>query len=174
MKERCFVMNKRKVMLSAAAVFALVAIIFVSVNAIKKDVRKGKIERNYGISHFEAKITSNGVEQAKPEDAVPRKEQLLQNLEDKGYDIKYYNTVFETDISCFRIYATKDNEFIDICYDLTEENAIRAFYEYENKYDRYYLMAMNGTFVYCISDKKVFADAGFKSLANNGIQFINY
>jgi hypothetical protein len=35
-------------------------------------------------------------------------------------------------------------------------------------------MAMNGTFVYCISDKKVFKDAGFKSLANNGIQYINY
>jgi uncharacterized membrane protein len=166
-------MNKR-IVIVPAVVIAFIAIIFVSVKVIKKDDRKENIERNYGISYTEAKITSNGVEDTKPEDAVPQKEQLLQNLEDKGYDIEYYDTVFDSDISCYRIYATKDNEFIDICYDLTEENAEKAFYEYEKKYDKYYLMAMNGTFVYCISDKKVFKDAGFKSLANNGIQYINH
>lgn len=166
-------MNKR-IVIVPAVVIAFIAIIFVSVKVIKKDDRKENIERNYGISYTEAKITSNGVEDTKPEDAVPQKEQLLQNLEDKGYDIEYYDTVFDSDISCYRIYATKDNEFIDICYDLTEENAEKAFCEYENKYDEYYLMAMNGTFVYCISDKKVFKDAGFKSLANNGIQYINH
>ncbi|NLK73043.1 MAG: hypothetical protein GX285_08505, partial [Clostridiales bacterium] len=134
-------MNKR-IVIVPAVVIAFIAIIFVSVKVIKKDDRKENIERNYGISYTEAKITSNGVEDTKPEDAVPQKEQLLQNLEDKGYDIEYYDTVFDSDISCYRIYATKDNEFIDICYDLTEENAEKAFYEYENKYDEYYLMAM--------------------------------
>ncbi|CUH93061.1 hypothetical protein [Herbinix luporum] len=167
-------MNKRNVIVPAVVVVAFIAIIFVAVNVIKKDDRKENIERNYGISHIETKITSNGVEETKPEDAVPQKEQLLQNLEDKGYDIEYYDTVFDSDIPCYRIYATKDNEFIDICYGLTEENAETAFYEYEKRYDKYYLMAMNGTFVYCISDKKVFKDAGFKSLANNGIQYINH
>jgi len=167
-------MNKRNTIIPAVLVVAFIAIIFVLVKVIKKDDRKEKIERNYGISHIETKITSNGIEETKPEDAVPQKEQLIQNLKDKGYDIEYYDTVFDSDISCYRIYATKDNEFIDICYDLTEENAETAFYEYENKYDKYYLMAMNGTFVYCISDKKVFKDAGFKSLANNGIQYINH
>ncbi|HHV97473.1 MAG TPA: hypothetical protein GXX37_13585 [Clostridiaceae bacterium] len=167
-------MNKRNTIIPAVLVVAFIAIIFVLVKVIKKDDRKEKIERNYGISHIETKITSNGIEETKPEDAVPQKEQLIQNLKDKGYDIEYYDTVFDSDISCYRIYATKNNEFIDICYDLTEENAETAFYEYENKYDKYYLMAMNGTFVYCISDKKVFKDAGFKSLANNGIQYINH
>ncbi|HOQ06790.1 MAG TPA: hypothetical protein PLP87_03140 [Clostridiales bacterium] len=166
-------MNKRIVIVPVAVV-AFIAIIFVSAKVIKKDDRIENIERNYGISHTETKITSNGFEETKPEDAVPQKEQLLQNLEDRGYDIEYYDTVFDSDISCYRIYATKDNEFIDICYDLTEENAEKAFYKYENKYDKYYLMAMNGTFVYCISDRKVFEDAGFRSLANNGIQYINH
>ena len=118
-------MNKR-IVIVPAVVIAFIAIIFVSVKVIKKDDRKENIERNYGISHTEAKITSNGVEDTKPEDAVPKKEQLLQNLEDKGYDIEYYDTVFDSDISCYRIYATKDNKFIDICYDLTEENAEKA------------------------------------------------
>ena len=167
-------MNKRNVIIIAVAIVTFIAIIFVSVYEIKKGDRKGNVERNYGIAHTETKITSNGVEETKPEDAVPQKEQLLQNLEDKGYDIEYYDTVFDSDIPCYRIYATKDNEFIDICYGLTEENAETAFYEYEKRYDKYYLMAMNGTFVYCISDKKVFKDAGFKSLANNGIQYINH
>ena len=166
-------MNIRNVIVAAVVVLVIIVIIFVSVTVINKD-RKEKIERNYGISHTETKITSNGVETTKPEDAVPPKEQLIQNLEDKGYDIEYFDTVFDSDISCHRIYATKDNEFIDICYDLTKENAETAFYEYEKKYDKYYLMAMNGTFVYCISDKKVFKDAGFKSLANSGIQYINH
>jgi len=168
-------MNKRNVIVPAVVVIvAFIAIIFVSVYVIKKDGKKGNIERNYGIAHVERKITSNGVEETRPEDAVPQKEQLLQNLKDKGYDIEYYDTVFDSDISCYRIYATKGKEFIDICYGLTEENAETAFYEYEKRYDKYYLMAMNGTFVYCISDKKVFKDAGFKSLANNGIQYINH
>lgn len=166
-------MNKRIVIVPVAVV-AFIAIIFVSAKVIKKDDRIENIERNYGISHTETKTTSTGIEVTKPEDSVPQKEQLLQNLEDRGYDIEYYDTVFDSDISCYRIYATKDNEFIDICYDLTEENAEKAFYKYENKYDKYYLMAMNGTFVYCISDKKVFEDAGFRSLANNGIQYINH
>jgi len=166
-------MNKRNVIAITVVVVFFIAIIVVSVKLIKKDDRKENIERNYGISHTETKITSNGVETTKPEDAVPQKEQLLKNLEDKGYNIEYYDTVFDSDISCYRIYATKDNGFIDICYDLTDENAETAFYEYEKKYDKYYLMAMNGTYVYCISDKEVFKDAGFKSLANNGIQYIN-
>jgi len=166
-------MNKRIVIVPVAVV-AFIAIIFVSAKVIKKDDRIENIERNYGISHTETKTTSTGIEVTKPEDSVPQKEQLLQNLEDRGYDIEYYDTVFDSDISCYRIYATKDNEFIDICYDLTEENAEKAFYKYENKYDKYYLMAMNRTFVYCISDRKVFEDAGFRSLANNGIQYINH
>jgi len=167
-------MNKRKVIVPSVVIVAIIAVIFVSVKVLKSDHRKGNTERNYGIAHIETKITSNGIEETKPEDAVPQKEELIQNLKDKGYEIEYYDTVFDSDISCYRIYATKNNEFIDICYDLTGENAKTVFDEYEKKYDKYYLMAMNGTFVYCISDKKVFKDAGFKSLANNGIQYINH
>ncbi|NLU51618.1 MAG: hypothetical protein GXX10_01965 [Clostridiaceae bacterium] len=167
-------MNKRNLIVPVVVIVAFIAIIIVSLQVIKKDDGKEGIERNYGISYTETKITSKGIEEIKPEDAVPKKEQLLQNLENKGYHIEYYDTVFDTDISCYRIYASKGNEFIDICYDLTDENAETAFYEYENNYDDYYLMAMNGTYVYCISDKKVFKDAGFKSLANNGIQYINH
>lgn len=166
-------MNKRNAIIPVVIV-SIIAIIFVSVIVLKRDHEKGYTERNYGISHVETKITSNGIEETKLEDAVPQKEELIQNLKDKGYELEYYDTVFDSDISCYRIYATKNNEFIDICYDLTVENAKTAFDEYEKKYDKYYLMAMNGTFVYCISDKKVFKDAGFKSLANNGIQYINH
>ncbi|HEY8422832.1 MAG TPA: hypothetical protein VIL05_14000 [Thermoclostridium sp.] len=166
-------MKKRKISVSFS-VIALIAIIFISFKLIKKDDKIEKTERNYGISHVEANITSNGVDSTKPEEAVPKLEQLLQNLEKEGYNIEYFDSVFDSDISCNRIYATKDNKFIDICYDLTEENAESAFYEYEKKYEKYYLMAMNGTLVYCLSDKEAFKDAGFRSLANNGIQYINH
>ncbi|HHY64890.1 MAG TPA: hypothetical protein GX501_07560 [Clostridiaceae bacterium] len=165
-------MKRRNVIISVVVV-AVIAIMFIALKVIKKEEGKRNIERNYGIAHTETNITSNGVETTKPEDAVPQKDQLLQNLKDKGYHIEYYNTVFDSEISCYRILATKDNAFIDICYDLADDNAEKAFYEYENKYNKYYLMAMNGTYVYCISDKEVFKDAGFKSLANNGIQYIN-
>jgi len=167
-------MKKGKILISASAVIALIAIIVITVKVINKEGRKERTERNYGISHIETNITSDGVISTKPEEAVPQKEQLLQNLGKKGYNIEYFDTVFDSDISCYRILATKGNDFIDICYDLTDENAEQAFREYEKKYEEYYLMAMNGTFVYCISDKKVFKDAGFKSLANNGIQYINH
>jgi len=167
-------MKKSNILISSSAVIVLIAIFFITAKMIKKDYLKEKTERNFGVSHVETKITSNGVESTDPEEAVPQREELLKNLENKGYEIKYYDTVFDSSISCYRIYAMKNNEFIDICYGLSEENAEQAFKEFEKKYDKYYLMAMNGTYVYCISDKIVFNDAGFKSLANNGIQYINH
>ena len=151
-----------------AAITAVVVLLVSSKNKVD-DIN---VEKNYGVAHFNTEISADGVLTKKPEDAVPTQEDLLKTLKDKGYEITSYHTVFDTDISSARIYAKKEERFIDICYGLTEENATEAFNEFDSKYKEYYLMAMNGNYVYCISDKKTFQEAGFKSLANIGIQYI--
>ncbi len=74
------------------------------------------------------------------------------------------------------ISAKKGNSFCVITYRLDQTEADKVFELYEKKFieDDYYIMAKNGTFVYCISDDASFRDAGFNELANSGIQYINH
>lgn len=140
-------MKKKNMLVLATLVIFLVAIIFIIVKVKDKD-DEISLEKNYGISHCRTRLTSKGIESSEPEDIVPKQDVLLERLKEKGYNIEYFDTVFDTYISCKRIYAVKGNKFIDICYDLTQENAEDAFYEFENNYETYYLMAMNGNYVY--------------------------
>lgn len=136
------------------------------------DSDKG-MQRNYGASHITTKITRDGeVIVDDIDEIVPSKEELIKNLNDEGYTIRQFEFVFESDIKADRVYAEKDDLFIDICFGLEDEEADKAFELYESEYEKFFLMAKNLNYVYCISDKKTFEKAGFKSLANNGIQYI--
>lgn len=107
---------------------------------------------------------------------MPDENTLITNLKSKGYDIEQTETVFDSDIKAMTISAKKKNSFCVITYRLDQNQADKVFELYEKKFseDDYYIMAKNGTFVYCISDNNSFKDAGFTELANNGIQYINH
>jgi hypothetical protein len=132
------------------------------------------LTKNYGIANMTINIYSNGGSTTVTDidSVVPSTNELINNLTQKGYSITRYDTIDNLGILVRRIYAEKDDSFIDICYDLSNKDAKTVFEYYEDTYDIYYLMAQNESYVYCISDKKTFKNAGFKSLANNGIQYI--
>lgn len=121
-------------------------------------------------------ITVTDIDSSSVDKIVPDKESLIGNLEDAGYTITEYTSVGNSTLSIDRIIAEKDSKFIDITYGLTYENAGNIFNEYYDLYKKdgdYYILALNGNYVYCVSDKKTFSNAGFTSTGNIGIQYIN-
>ena len=115
---------------------------------------------------------TNGVPD--PDKIVPKREDLVENLENSGYIITELTAVEGSDLIVDRIVAKKENKFIDIVYGLSDEDAKTIFELYRESYpDDYYILAQNGNYVYCVSDKKTFKRAGFTTLGNVGQQYIN-
>lgn len=109
-----------------------------------------------------------------PEDVVPSYEVLVQNLTNEGYEIHEETNALDCDVTAKRVIATKGKKYIDICYELEEEDVDAVFKKYQEKYENtsFYVLAQNGNFVYCVSDKKTFKKSGFTSLANYGQQIL--
>ena len=115
---------------------------------------------------------TNGVPD--PEKLVPKRDVLMENLEDSKYEITTYTTVEGSDLIIDRVVAQKDGKFIDIVYGLSNDEAKTIFALYEELYpDNYYILAQNGNYVYCVSDKTTFRKAGFTTTANVGEQYIS-
>ena len=83
-------------------------------------------------------------------------------------------TVEGSDLVVDRVIAQKESKFIDIVYGLSAEDSAKIFELYCELYsDDYYILAQNGNYVYCVSDKKTFKKAGFTTTDNVGEQYIN-
>lgn len=114
---------------------------------------------------------TNGVPD--PDKIVPKREVLIENLEDSGYTITTLTDVEGSDLVVDRVIARKGNKFIDIVYGLNAEDSKEIFDLYCEIYtDDYYILAQNGNYVYCVSDKKTFKKAGFTSTDNVGDQYM--
>ena len=109
-----------------------------------------------------------------PEKIVPKKEMLIANLEKQGYAVTEQDAVEGFDGALDRVVAQKGRKFIDIVYGLSAEEAETVFELYCKMYpDDFYILARNGNYIYCVSDKRTFTKAGFTSIANVGTQYIH-
>ncbi len=117
---------------------------------------------------------SVGTNMPDPDKIVPQRDTLIRNLEDGGYTIEELTTVEGSDLIVDRVMAEKDEKFIDIVYGLSSEDSSKVFELYSKLYpDDYYILAQNGNYVYCVSDKQTFSRAGFTSTENVGVQCID-
>lgn len=117
---------------------------------------------------------SNGIVEIN--NSLPEKETLIENLENAGYTITEYASIDGTELTIDRLIAEKGNKYIDITFGLSDENSKTVFKAYCDMYkaaDDYYILARNLDLVYCVTDKKTFSKAGFKSTSNIGEQYIN-
>lgn len=108
-----------------------------------------------------------------PDKIVPVKQTLIDRLTEADYEISEPEVPEVTSAEAERVLAEKKDRFIDIVYGLDAEGLQTVFQYYEETYEDYYILAINGDYVYCVSDKKTFSKAGFTSTANIGIQYIN-
>lgn len=121
----------------------------------------------------DANVYQNGAESV-----VPSKSELIENTEDAGYKVSESDNIYDLDVSGVKVFAEKGDSFIDICYGLNSDDAIKVYDYYEEKYapklksGDYYILARNENFVYYISDKTAFKKSGFTSTDNIGTQHI--
>ena len=109
-----------------------------------------------------------------PDKIVPSREVLIENLENSGYTITALTAVEVSDLTVDRVIAQKGSKFSDILCGLSAEDSSKVFELYCGLYpDDYYILAQNGNYVYCVSDKKTFSKAGFTSTDNVGEQYMN-
>ena len=156
-------------------IFIAIIIIITLAGCSKNEVKKEKgITKNIGTANIASVVDANGkvTSTVTPDDIVPSYSSLVDNLKNKDYTITNYSDVSDKKISTNRIYAENEGSFIDICYDLPKDTEQSVFDYYESIYPDYYILAINGDYVYCISDKEAFSTAGFTSLGNIGIQYI--
>lgn len=117
---------------------------------------------------------SNGV--IETNNTLPQKDSLIENLEDAGYTITEYTSIDGSDLTIDRLIAEKGNKYIDITFGLSDEDSKTVFNAYCDIYKEdndFYILARNLDLVYCVTDKKTFSKAGFKSTSNIGEQYIN-
>ena len=117
---------------------------------------------------------SNGI--VSTNNALPEKETLIENLENAGYTVTEYTSVEGSGLTIDRLIAEKGKKYIDITFGLSEEASQTVFQAYCDKYkaaNDYYILARNMNLVYCVTDKKTFSKAGFKTTSNIGEQYIN-
>lgn len=169
-------------------------------NQIKDKDEESGIEHNYGISHVTTNININGDANTDSSTynaarVVPKKDDLVKNLNDKGYKVTDEMVTMEAGLEVNQVKATKGDSFVLIVYcqseevatavlsvpgeadssiDTSEGKGMYSILGEEYTEDEFYLLARNENFVYCISDKKSFKAAGFTSLANSGVQIINH
>jgi hypothetical protein len=169
-------MKKKKLLIVISTFITIIVLIGIpfGLNPSHGNYNKKSLTKNYGVSNVTTNINGNGTYSSEIDidSIVPNAQELVENLENKGYEVNHFETVGELNLSVKRIYAKKNNSFIDICYDVSKADAESVFTQYEDSYPSFYILAQNDSYVYCISDKKTFKNAGFHSLANVGTQYI--
>ena len=126
-----------------------------------------------GVSNNVLTINNSDIE---INNTLPDKESLIENLEDAGYTITEYTSIDGSDLTIDRLIAEKGNKYIDITFGLSDEDSNVIFKAYCDMYksdNDFYILANNLDLVYCVTDKKTFSKAGFKSTSNIGEQYIN-
>jgi len=111
------------------------------------------------------------------DDIIPQRDALVADLTEKGYEVQTFDTALNSEIPAQRVLAKKGDSFVDICYGLTDEQAKNLFENYKAKYHKdsrptYYIMAQNRQYLYCVSSRQVFNDAGFLGDYNEGTQYV--
>lgn len=165
-------LTRKKLSILFISILLAGALIYV-INIISSNMNKS-LKKNYGLANMTINVYGkDGTSSVTDIDSVvPTADELVKDLTEKGYSITRFDKIDNLDISVQRIFAEKNDRFIDICYGVSDKDAKTVFDHFADTYDKYYLLAQNESYVYCISDKKTFKYAGFKSLANNGIQYI--
>lgn len=172
-------MNKKKIFPVVGTIGGL-AIAFCLLNFFTDSNAKEDtgLEKNYGVAYGMNQVTVNKddvkVNSIDLKDVIPSAQNLTKNLEAKGYEIETYDLALDGRTKATRVFAKKGDKFIDISYCNSREDAVEAFKSYEDRYNDYYILAQNDKYLYCISDTETFGNAGFESLYNVGIQYINH
>lgn len=154
----------------AAKIITLVSeialILLVVLTAVLGDsCDRAKVHKSFGAANLSVPAAKFD-----PDDVIPEREELIEQLREKDYLITEYKEA--AGVPARRVVACKGRQMIDICYELSEKDAPAVFRDYEERWEDYYLLARNGSYVYAISSQTAFRDSGIEGLANLGVQYL--
>ena len=92
-------------------------------------------------------------------------EKMKKNLSDEGYTVTSFDTILD-DIKVTRILAEKDSSYLDVCFNVAENDIDKVNNYYSLTYKSFYKLNSNsgkGTVV-CCSDETVLKLSGIKIL----------
>lgn len=97
---------------------------------------------------------------APEKETYPEADDLISRLEDAGFETTRADCFEELGISTVRIKAVKDDQYLDICYNVTDKENVQDIIDYYmQNYDRCNLTNSEGT-VFCCSSDSVMEQAG--------------
>ena len=97
---------------------------------------------------------------ASQEETYPESESLLGILEEAGFTTEKFDRFEEIGIETERIKAAKDEEYLDICYNVSVEEDVQKTIEYYmQNYNKCNLLNDEGTII-CYSSDSVMEQAG--------------
>lgn len=97
---------------------------------------------------------------APEEVGCPAPEELASALEEMGFEVERNEEVGELGIKTDRVTAVKDEQYLDICYGVTDEQEAADIMDYYiDNYDKCNIMN-DGAAVFCYSSESVAEQAG--------------
>ena len=92
----------------------------------------------------------------------PKSQEVINNLEENGYQVETFDTFEELGINTTRIKAVKDEEYLDVCYDVSSTDELNEIIEfYSSNYKKYNLIS-NVDMVFCYSSEVVIENSGLQ------------
>lgn len=94
------------------------------------------------------------------EETYPQSDELTNRLEEAGYQTERFDSFDELGLDIDRVKASKDEQYLDICYNVANDEDVETIMDYYMEhYEKYNLVNNDGT-VYCYSSETVMEDAG--------------
>ena len=92
----------------------------------------------------------------------PEPETVINSLEESGFQVECFDNFEELGIETTMIKAIRDEEYIDICYDVLTENDLDEIIEYYTSNYKKYNLVSNVDLVFCYSSEAVAEEAGLQ------------
>lgn len=131
---------------------SIVCLIFIAALTGCSDAKKAEEINSYLEENYSAP--------APQEETFPESESLLGILKEAGFTAEKFDRFEELEVDTVRIKATKDEEYLDICYNVSGEEHIQKIMEYYmQNYDKCNLLNNEGTII-CYSSDSVMEQTG--------------
>lgn len=133
-----------------------VAVCFLLMTALTgcSDARKAAEINSYLAENYSAP--------AEEEETYPEPDDLISTLEESGFTAEKFGSFEELGINTVRIKASEDEEYLDVCYNVSDEESAQKIIDYYiQNYDKCNLLNDEGTII-CYSSESVIKQAGLK------------
>lgn len=94
------------------------------------------------------------------ERTYPGPDEVAGSLEDAGFTVEKSESIAEAGVEATRVKAVKDDEYLDVCYNVASSDDMDKIVEYYTGNYKKYNLVSDDEVVYCYSSESVVESAG--------------